>query len=88
MSKSKQILGFFIACTVVVVVLYSISELRKYQSSKNERTQLIKKIVDQFYEECYSENSLDKKKLSNNDKLIAQQCAEEKGKSLLNKKGE
>ena len=59
MSKSKQILGAIIACTVVVVVLYSISELRKYQSSKNERTQLIKKIVDQFYEECYSENSLD-----------------------------
>ena len=65
MSKSKKILGAFIACTVVVVILYSISELRKYQSSKNERTQLIEKIVDQFYE----------------------QCVEEKGKSLLNKKG-
>ena len=82
MSKSKQILGFFIACTVVVVILYSISELRKFQSSNNEWHEVIRSILDMFKSECISENKLDQNNLTDEDQLLISECVDQKTKKM------
>ena len=82
MSKTKQFIGFLIACAVVVTILYSVSELRKYQSANNEWHQVIRSILDMFKTECISENDLDKNNLTDEDELLIIDCVNQKGKEM------
>ena len=85
MSKRKQILGFLIVCTVVVLTLFLLSKLEQYNESKNQLKQMINPLIKEVYEECYSENSLNKNNLSNNDKILLYDCVTPKLDKLTNR---
>ena len=82
MSKTKQLIGFVIVCAIVVLLLFLVSELRKYQSSNNEQNKVIKSIVDMFRTECITEKKLDKSNLSNEDQLLISECFDQKIKQV------
>lgn len=82
MSKTKQFIGFLIACTVFASILFLLSELRKYQSANSESHQLIRSILDMFKTECISENELDKNNLTDEDELLIIDCVNQKGKEM------
>ena len=82
MSKTKQFIGFLIACTVFATILFLLSELRKYQSANSESDQLIRSILDMFKTECISENELDKNNLTDEDELLIIDCVNQKTKEM------
>ena len=78
MSKRKQIIGFGIACAVVVLTLFLLSELEQYNDSKNQLKKMVGPLIEEQYRECYSENSLDRNNLSNDDKVLLYDCVTSK----------
>ena len=82
MSKTKKLVGFFIACGVVAIIFYSISELRKYQSANNEWKQTIKSLLNIFKTDCILEKELDKNNLTDEDQLLISECVDKKIKKM------